>query len=60
MKKLGIKIDSQLNFTEDLNDIISKASRKVHALSKIMRYMKMDKKRILINSFIHHNSVIIH
>lgn len=29
----GMKIDSQLKFTEHLNDIISKASRKVNALS---------------------------
>lgn len=29
----GMKIDSQLKFTEHLNGIISKASRKVNALS---------------------------
>ena len=47
----GMKIDSQLKFTEHLNDIISKASRKVNALSWITPYMNMAKYNILTNSF---------
>ena len=35
-KLLGIKVDGKLNFNEHLNDIFSKASRKVNALSRVM------------------------
>ena len=38
-KLLGIKVDTKLNFNEHLNYIISKASRKVNALSTVMTYM---------------------
>ena len=50
-KLLGIKVDTKLNFNEHLNDIISKASRKVNALSRVVPYMSLSKKKILINSF---------
>ena len=33
---LGIKVDAKLNFNEDLSDIISKASCKVNALSRLV------------------------
>ena len=38
-KLLGIKLDTKLNFNKQLNDIISKVSRKVNALSTVMPYM---------------------
>ena len=41
----GIKVDTKLNFNEHLNDIISKANRKVTTLSSL------SKKKILLNSF---------
>ena len=49
-KLLGIKVDTKLNFNEHLNDIISKASHKVNALSRVAPYMNLSKK-ILMNSF---------
>ena len=50
-KLLGIKVDAILNFNEHLNDLISKASRKVNPLSRVVPYMSLSKKKILINSF---------
>ena len=47
-KLLGIKIDTKLNFNEHLNNIISKASHKVNAFSRVARYMSLSKKKILI------------
>ena len=35
-KLLGIKVDAKLGFNEHLNDISSKASPKVNALSRIV------------------------
>ena len=50
-KLLGIKVDGKLNFNDDLNDIISNASRKVNALSRVMPYMNLSKKKKLVSSF---------
>ena len=50
-KSLGIKNDTKLNFNEHLNDIISKASHKVNALSRVMPYMSLSKKKKLVSSF---------
>ena len=50
-KLLGIKVHTKLNFNEHVNDIISKASRKVDALSRVVPYMSLLKTKILMNSF---------
>ena len=44
-KLLGIKVDTKLNFNEHLNDIISKTSHKVNALSTVMPYISLSKKK---------------
>ena len=59
-KLLGIKVDTKLNFNEHLNDIISKASRRFNALSRVVLYMSLSKMKILMNSFLTHNLVIAH
>ena len=41
----------KIKFNEHLNDIISKANRKVNALSRVVPYMTLSKKKILMNSF---------
>ena len=46
---LGIKVDIKLNFNEHLNDIISKASRKVNAMSRVMPYMSLSKKKKIVS-----------
>ena len=50
-KLLEIKVDRKLNFYQYLNDIISKANRKVNALSRAMPYMSLSKKKKLVSSF---------
>ena len=50
-KLLGIKVDSRLNFNEHLDGIIKKASRKINALSRIIPFTNISKRRILMNSF---------
>ena len=50
-KLLGIKVDSRLNFNENLDGIIKKSSRKINALSRIIPFMNISKKCILIHSF---------
>ena len=48
-KLLGIKVDTKLNFDENLNNIISKASHIFNALSRLMPYMHLCKKKIPLN-----------
>ena len=50
-KLRGIKVDGKLDFNEHLNDIISKASGKVNALSTVMPYKDLSKKKKLVSSF---------
>ena len=50
-KLLGIIIDSKLNFKEQLEEIIKKASRKVNVLSRITPYMNLTKRTLTMNSF---------
>ena len=50
-KLLGIKVDSKLDFKHHVEDLCSKASRKMHALARISPYMDIPKKRMLFNAF---------
>ena len=50
-KLLGIKFDTKLNFSEHLNDIMSKVSRKINVLLGVMPYIILSKKKILATEF---------
>ena len=50
-KLLGIKVDTKLNFSKHLNDVISKASRKVNALPRVMLFLSLSKKKEEVNAF---------
>ena len=49
---LGVTIDSDLNFKEHVLSLCKKANRKLHALSRVSKYMTFNKRRILMNFFI--------
>ena len=51
-KLLGIKIDSSLSFTEHVTDLCNKASQKLHALSRVAKFMNAAKRRIIMKAFI--------
>ena len=50
-KLLGVKVDRELKFKEHLEGIIKKASKKVNVLSRIIPYMNIAKRKLLMNSF---------
>ena len=50
-KLLGVKVDCNLKFKEQLDNIFKKAGRKVNALSKTLSYMNFEVRCKLINSF---------
>ena len=51
-KLLGIKIDNKLKFNEHVSGLCKKASQKLHALARIAQYMTIEKRRIIMNTFI--------
>ena len=51
-KLLGFFIDSNFTFEYYINRICCKTSQKLHALSRISKYISEDKKRLLFKSLI--------
>ena len=49
---LGITIDLQLNFDNHLSTICNKMSRKTNALRRIANYMSLEKRHIMMKTFI--------
>ena len=49
---LGILIDSELSFDQQISSICSKASKKLHALGRIATFMSFNKCRTLVKAFI--------
>ena len=51
-KLLGIKIDCNLTFLEHIKSLCSKANKKLSALSRVSKCMGINKRRILMKSYI--------
>ena len=51
-KLLGIKIDNKMSFNDHVSDICTKASQKLHALSRISSYMTLKQRQTIMKSFI--------
>ena len=52
VKLLGIHIVNRLNFDYHVSQLCKKASKKLHALARIFKYVETSKRRVLVNSFI--------
>ena len=50
-KLLGVKFDHKLSFDDHISELCKKASRKIHALSRVASYMNISKRCILMNPF---------
>ena len=53
VKLLGITIDNKLKFDEHVSGICRKASAQLNALSRLNKFLSMEAKTILIQSFIY-------
>ena len=51
-KLLGIKFDSSLSFKGHITSLSKKASQKLHALARIVNYMDLPKRTVLMKAFI--------
>ena len=49
---LGITIERELKFDEHVNNLCKKACQKLNGLVRLARFMKVDKKRMIMKSFI--------
>ena len=50
-KLLGVKIDVNLNFNEHICDLCKKASRKISALARVAPFMRIEKRKVVMNAF---------
>ena len=50
-KLLGIKINHKLTFNAHIDEICKKAGQKMNALSRVIPYMNITKRRTLLNTF---------
>ena len=50
-KLLEVKFDNKLFFDDHISELCKKASRNIHALSRVASYMNISKKCILMNAF---------
>ena len=50
-KLLGVTIDNKLKFDKHVENISQKLSRKLNVLARLVNYMDLPKRRILMNAF---------
>ena len=50
-KLLGLNLDRDLKFTSHVSKICAKAGQKLAAISRIVKYMSFEKRRMLIKTF---------
>ena len=50
-KLLGLHIDRDLKFTSHVSEICTKAGQILTAISRIAKFMSLEKRKLLINSF---------
>ena len=51
-KLLGITKDSDLKFDQHISDLCNKGSKNINALCRIRSYMYLEKRRIVIETFV--------
>ena len=59
-KLLGLNIDRDLKFTSHVSKICAKAGQNLTAISRIVKYMSFEKRRMLIKTFFIHSLNIVH
>ena len=52
VKLLGIQINNNLNFDYHVNQLCKKPSKKLHALTRVAKYMDRNKQRMLMKAFV--------
>ena len=55
VKLLGITIDSNLNFTPHIGTLIKKAAKQVNAMARLSRYLTIETKTCIFDTFVRSN-----
>ena len=59
VKLLGIHIDNRLNFDYQISQLCKKARKKLHALTRVFKYMDISQRKLIANHFIILSSDIV-
>ena len=51
IKLLGIHIDNRLNFDYHISQLCKKAGKKLHALTRVFKYMDISQRKLIANAF---------
>ena len=51
-KLLGIKVDNKLSFNDHVSEMCAKASQKLHALSRVSKFMTLKQRKSTMRAFI--------
>ena len=51
-KLLELQVDSDLTFDEHISSICNKVAKKINVLSRLVNYMSLDKRRMVMKAFI--------
>jgi hypothetical protein len=57
-KLLGIKIDSNINWKNQIDQVCSKISSKIYLLSKIKKYLNLESRQLFFCSILIHPSFL--
>ena len=52
VKLLGIQIGNRLNFDYHISQLCKKAGKKLHALTRVFKYMNISQRKLIANAFI--------
>ena len=52
VKLLGIQIDNRLNFDHHISQLFKKAGKKLHAVTRVFKYMDISQRKLIANAFI--------
>ena len=52
VKLLGIYIDNSLNFDYHISQLCKKTGKKLHALTRVFKYMNISQRKLIANAFI--------
>ena len=52
VKALGVTLDDKLNFSHHISSLCKKAARQLNALARISKYLDVDSRKIIYQSFV--------
>ena len=52
VKHLGIYIDNRINFDYHISKLCQKTGKKLHALTRVFKYMNISQRKLIANAFI--------